>query len=92
MGWMPPRRALWARSGVTPFQSPDWLLPWMEAFGVTRPLVATMRRDGVLVGVLATYVLESEAKLLPIGAGACHVENKRFPVIDVASGQTGIDE
>lgn len=62
--------ALWDRSpGTTPFQSPDWLLPWWRQFGTGLPRVAIERRDGVLVGVLALYVLPGERKALPIGAG-----------------------
>ncbi len=64
--------ALWARTpGATPFQHPAWLLPWWAAFGTERPLVALLREDGRLSGVLPAYVLEEPggAVLLPIGAG-----------------------
>lgn len=50
-------RALWERSSrATPFDSPDWQLPWWRAFGSGTPLVATLRtRGGRLDGLLATY-------------------------------------
>ncbi len=50
-----------------PFQSPDWLFPCWQVFGTGRPVVATLRQNARLVGVLPLYILED--KLLPIGAG-----------------------
>lgn len=62
--------ALWARCpGATPFQSPHWLLAWWRQFGTGMPRVAVERRDGALVGLLPMYVLPTERKALPIGAG-----------------------
>jgi CelD/BcsL family acetyltransferase involved in cellulose biosynthesis len=54
---------------ATPFQSPAWLIPWWQAFAPGMLHVATVRRDGDLVG-LAPFYLEGEgsaARLLPIG-------------------------
>lgn len=66
----PEWEALWARTpDATPFQSPRWLLPWWRQFGTGMPRVAIDRRDGQLTGVLPLYVLPSERKALPIGAG-----------------------
>ena len=65
-------RALWqAVPTATPFQSPDWLLPWWAQFGTGRPRVATLRCAGRLVGVLPLYVLDEgeTSKLLPFGVG-----------------------
>jgi len=64
---------LWSRvPESTPFQSPAWLLPWWETFGMGRPRLATLRADtGRLIGLLPLYVLDEpgERKLLLIGAG-----------------------
>ena len=63
---------LWRRVPVrTPFQSPAWLMAWWRQFGTQRPVVATARENGRLVGILPTYVLDegNGPKLLPIGAG-----------------------
>ncbi|HKO15352.1 MAG TPA: GNAT family N-acetyltransferase [Gemmatimonadaceae bacterium] len=66
-------RELWARvPGATPFQSPAWLLPWMETFAPGAPLVLTMRRAGSLVAVAPFYVAPDETGmrwLRLIGAG-----------------------
>ncbi len=63
-------QALWARCPeATPFQSPHWLLPWWRVFGTGMPRVALERHGGAIVGILPLYVLPSERKALPIGAG-----------------------
>lgn len=60
--------ALWERvPDATPFLSPAWLRPWWDAFGTGRPMVATLVREEVLLGVLPLYRLDD--KLLPIGVG-----------------------
>lgn len=63
--------ALWRRAGSPPFQSPDWLLPWWDAFGTGQPRVATWHSGGVLAGLLPMYLLDEppERKLLPLGIG-----------------------
>lgn len=67
----PEWQSLWARAGAPPFQSPAWLLSWWEVFGTAHPRVATLRRDGALVGLLPLYLLEEgpQRKLLPVGIG-----------------------
>ncbi|MEO5917925.1 MAG: GNAT family N-acetyltransferase [Candidatus Limnocylindrales bacterium] len=53
-------RALADVAARTPFETPDWLLPWACHYGVGRRLVVlTWRRDGQLVGV-APLVLWDE--------------------------------
>lgn len=48
---------LWTRvPAATPFQSPAWLLPWMETFSPGRPLVLTVRHEGTLLAVAPFYV------------------------------------
>ncbi len=63
--------ALWRRAGSPPFQSPDWLLPWWDAFGTGRPRVAASWSGGALTGLLPMYLLDegAERKLLPLGVG-----------------------
>ena len=64
-------RDLWQRvPNATPFQSPAWQLAWWRQFGSRRPVVASLREGGRLVGLLPCYVLDEDGgKLLPIGAG-----------------------
>ncbi len=71
-GLAPAWQDLWRRTpDTTPFQHPEWQLAWWRQFGTGRPVVATLRDGGLLVGLLPAYVLEEDgrAKLLPIGAG-----------------------
>jgi CelD/BcsL family acetyltransferase involved in cellulose biosynthesis len=53
--------ALWGRSpNATPFQSPEWLLPWWRHIGGQGLRTLALRRDGRLVGLapLFTYTHE----------------------------------
>jgi CelD/BcsL family acetyltransferase involved in cellulose biosynthesis len=66
----PEWRALWRRiPNTTPFQSPEWLLPWWRCFGNAAPSVVTARAGDRLIGLLAVYVLDEPGcrKLLPFG-------------------------
>ena len=68
----PEWRALWRSAPeASPFQSPEWLLGWWAQFGTGQPLLALLRREGRLLGVLPLYVLDEPParKLLPIGVG-----------------------
>ena len=62
---------LWRDTKASPFQSPDWLLPWWHHFGTTMPRVAILRCNDQLHGLLPLYVLDDAngRKLLPIGVG-----------------------
>ena len=61
---------LWSRtSGATPFQSPEWLLPWWNHFGSGSPIVTLQRSEGTLTGLLPLYYLPDESKVLPVGVG-----------------------
>ena len=69
---VPEWRALWRGvPNATPFQSPEWLVPWWRAFGSDRPLVLTAREAGRLIAVLPLYFYDEaeRPKLLPIGIG-----------------------
>ena len=64
--------ALHRRAGTSPFQSPEWLLPWWRSFGTGELRAAALRsEDGALAGLLPLYVLREAggAKLLPVGVG-----------------------
>ena len=67
---VPEWRTLWQRlAEASPFQSPEWLLPWWGCFGNGAPLLLTARDDGQLIAVLPLYRLDEAGcrKLLPIG-------------------------
>lgn len=58
----PEWKALWSRvENTTPFQSPDWLVPWWEHMGSGQLLVLTLRRDDTLVGV-APFCIYTDAE------------------------------
>jgi CelD/BcsL family acetyltransferase involved in cellulose biosynthesis len=64
--------ALWERCRhATPFQRPEWLLPWLDTFPPREPVVLEMRRDGRLVALapLFCYQAGPERVLVPAGAG-----------------------
>src|SRR5581483_9557335 len=65
--WQP----LWVRSGRTPFQSPLWLLPWIEKFTGDNLRVLVCRRGGELILVAAFYTWPegTDARLLLAGNG-----------------------
>lgn len=65
-------RTLWLRvPDATPFQSPDWLVPWWRHIGEGELLTLAFRRDdGALAAVLPLYVyreLDGLRKLFPLG-------------------------
>ena len=69
-GLAPEWTALWQRApAATPFQSPEWLLPWWRHFGNDAPRVLCVRAGGRLVGLLPLYLLRAPdcSKLLPLG-------------------------
>jgi CelD/BcsL family acetyltransferase involved in cellulose biosynthesis len=63
---------LWMRCRhATPFQRPEWLLSWIEAFSPTRLCVLEVRRDQKLIGLapMFSYRCGRERILAPVGAG-----------------------
>lgn len=67
-------RALWqADVQPTPFQSPEWLLPWWRHFGQPELRTIAIRENGALIGLLPLYVYtdprSGKRQLLPIGVG-----------------------
>lgn len=58
---------------ATPFQSPEWLLPWGRQFGNEELCAVVMLREGEAIGFLPLYVYADlsrrEKQLLPLGVG-----------------------
>jgi CelD/BcsL family acetyltransferase involved in cellulose biosynthesis len=56
---------------ATPFQSPEWLLPWWSAFGPGELLTIVCRADGRLVGLAPLYMEHGAlgCRILPLGIG-----------------------
>lgn len=66
---VPPWRELWSRvPNATPFQSPDWLLPWWDIFAPGDLAVIAIWAAGTLIGLAPFYVETRPARrLLPLG-------------------------
>ncbi len=63
---------LWSRCrGLTIFQSPDWLIPWVESFAPYRLWILEARRDKTLVGLAPFFVYGTggDRIVAPLGAG-----------------------
>lgn len=53
--------ALWARCpDATPFQAPEWLIPWWRHFGVGDLWVLALRQGEALVGLVPLYLYATE--------------------------------
>src|SRR5215472_6771591 len=59
-------RDLFHRSRATAFQSPDWLLPWIEIFSPQNMMMVEVRCSGRLVG-LAPFLVYSRASERVLG-------------------------
>ncbi len=71
-GLAPEWDTLWERCRhATPFQRPEWLLPWLDAFPPHEPVVLEMRREGRLVGLAPLFLYQAGPArvLVPAGAG-----------------------
>jgi CelD/BcsL family acetyltransferase involved in cellulose biosynthesis len=62
---------LFHRCRATPFQSPDWLLPWIEVFSPENIIAVEVRSSGRLVGLapFLIYQRDSERVLAFMGGG-----------------------
>jgi CelD/BcsL family acetyltransferase involved in cellulose biosynthesis len=61
-------------SHATPFQSPEWLIPWAKCFGANRLLSIAVHRGRSLVALVPLYIHTDDAKgrqrqLLLLGTG-----------------------
>lgn len=70
----PAWRHLWQSDPhATPFQSPDWLLPWWHQFGQPELRAIAIAQDGELIGLLPFYIYpyprSGTRQLLLLGAG-----------------------
>jgi CelD/BcsL family acetyltransferase involved in cellulose biosynthesis len=66
--------ALWARCpAATPFQSPEWLIPWWRHLGEGALWTLALRSEGRLAGLVPLYVYtepgSSERQLFLVGIG-----------------------
>lgn len=65
--------SLWHRqASATPFQRPEWLLPWIECFRPNNLWLLEVRDQGALVGVAPLFVYQpenGERALAILGAG-----------------------
>jgi len=67
---VPEWRELWRRSEIaTPFQSPDWLLPWWDVFAPGELRCIAVRRAGSMVALAPLYRETGMhgSRLLPLG-------------------------
>ena len=55
----------------TPFQRPDWVIPWARSFAPTEPWILSVRAEGRLVGLAPffCYAAGDERIVAPLGAG-----------------------
>lgn len=67
-------RVLWRSApGSSPFQSPDWVIPWWEHYGNGQLLSFAFRCEGTLAGFAPAYIFQTsrgaERRLVLIGTG-----------------------
>ena len=61
--------ALWRRSpAATPFQSPDWLIPWWKHFGAGQLRVLVLTNEQRVLGIAPLFA-DDDLRLLLIGTG-----------------------
>lgn len=62
---------LWQESSTaTPFQSPDWIIPWWKYFGSGRLCVLVWRNDAGLLGIAPLFAYDDDRRSLRfIGTG-----------------------
>jgi CelD/BcsL family acetyltransferase involved in cellulose biosynthesis len=84
-------RDLFHRCRATAFQSPDWLLPWIEVFSPEKMMVVEVRCADQLVGLapLLIYRRDSECVLAFMGGG---VSDYLDVLVDRAFGAQVITE
>lgn len=81
---------LWRRDpDATPFQSPEWLIPWWHHFSEGELRVLTICRAGQLTGILSCYIYRSPAqgprKLLPVGVSTSdYIDGSFAPECSIA--------
>src|SRR5581483_2627966 len=89
--------ALWQQDqDATPFQRPEWLLPWWHQFHGSELRAVTITKDGTLLGFLPFYLYQEprtrERQLLPLGVGTTDYLNGVFaPDCMVSQIRRGIE-
>ncbi|ACL64427.1 glycosyl transferase group 1 [Anaeromyxobacter dehalogenans 2CP-1] len=80
--------ALCDRAAATPFQRPEWLLPWCRAFGVASPRAVVARRAGRLVALapLVQYEDAGRRMVTLLGSGLSDYQDA---VVDPGDGPDG---
>lgn len=91
--WWP----LWWRSVATPFQSPQWLIPWWEHFGQGELRTLVLRRNRRLVAVVPLYSavdpVTRRRKFLFVGTGNTDYLDGVFdPMFAADAAQTIFDD
>ena len=74
LGFVPQWRSMWLHDpNATPFQSPEWLVPWWKQFGNDQLCAVVILRGPDAIGLLPFYVYHDhqrrERELLPLGVG-----------------------
>lgn len=57
---------------TTPFQRPEWLLPWLLAFRPQEPWLLAARREGRLAGLFLLFLYRNGAERILAPCGASH--------------------
>jgi CelD/BcsL family acetyltransferase involved in cellulose biosynthesis len=74
LAFVPHWQSMWPQDpNATPFQSPEWLVPWWKQFGNEQLCAVVIFRGERAIGLLPFYVyhdhLRRERQLLPLGVG-----------------------
>jgi CelD/BcsL family acetyltransferase involved in cellulose biosynthesis len=77
-------------AGATPFQRPEWLIPYCRAFGVERPVALTIRERGKLVALapVVTYPDGGRRVVTLLGGG---ISDYQDALVDPAWDRRGDD-
>jgi CelD/BcsL family acetyltransferase involved in cellulose biosynthesis len=83
--------ALWTRAnGATPFQAPQWLLPWWRHLGTGELVVLALRHRGFLVGLVPWLIqgdpFNSSRTVVSLGSGVSDYLDALFEPGFEASG------
>ena len=78
---VPAWRDFWSRTpAATPFQSPDWLLPWWDIFAPGKLRVIAVWNAQALIGIAPLYIEDGcdRRRLLPLGISLSDYLNVGF--------------
>ncbi len=63
---------------ASPFQSPEWLIPWWRHFGTGELWTLAIRREGRLSGIVPLFVDMPDRKLMLLGSGISDIGGALF--------------